>query len=264
MIVVGAGRVGAALAERGADRGAPCTLIDRERNWEALDGDPGVPILLAVRNDDLLDVLSRVPHHRRDDVVFLQNGMIRPFLRDNGLEQCTRGLLYLAVARRGDAIIGGGINWFTGPHGRAVAGWFTRLGLEARDVDWPRFTYYELEKLCWLSILGPLCELHGETVGQVAEHRADEIEALADELRSVGRAALGVDAPLEHLVGRLVGYSLRIPDFRASVKEWPWRNGWFEAAARRYGVPTPRHREILAQVGKGHLLEGVPQAGSAS
>lgn len=254
MIIIGAGRIGTALADLSQERGIACTLVRRDTGWEALDGPPGEPILLAVRNNDLLDVIARVPTYRRDDLVFVQNGMIRPFLRENALERCTRGLLYLAVARRGDPIIPGGVNPFCGPHGPAMTRWFVQLGLEATDLDWARFSYYELEKLCWLAIFGVLCERYGLTVGEVAENHADEVRELAEEFARVGRAALGVEAPLEYFVERLLGYSRRIPSFPASVKEWPWRNGWLDQAARQYGVETPRHRELLRQIGKEHLL----------
>jgi len=255
VVVVGAGRVGGALCARSVERGMPCALVRRDAGWEVLREPAGRPVILAVRNDDLDGVLARIPDHRRDDLVFVQNGILRDFLRERGLDGCTRGLLYFAVARRGDPITPGGLNPFTGPHAAAVAGWFRRMDLEAEAVDPAAFAAYELEKVCWLAIFGALGELYGETVGQTATRHRDEVARMADELRRVGRVALGVDVPLERLVDRLVAYSLRIPDFRASVKEWPWRNGWLDRAAARYGVDTSFHRDVLCRIGKGADLE---------
>lgn len=255
MVVVGAGRVGGALCARAVERGLPCALVRRDAGWEALQGPAGAPVILAVRNDDLDDVLARVPARRRPDLVFVQNGVIRDFLRDRGLEGCTRGLLYFAVAKRGEPITPGGLNPFTGPHAEAVAAWFRRLDLEAAAVDAETFGRYELEKLCWLAVFGALGELHDAPVGEVATAHRDEVARMADELRQVGRVALGVEVELEPLVDRLVGYSLRIPDFPAAVKEWPWRNGWLDAAAVRYGVDTSFHREVICRIGKGALLQ---------
>lgn len=238
----------------------PCTLVSREAGWEVLEEPPGTPVVLAVRNDDLDIVLAKVPEARHRDLVFIQNGILRDFLRDRGLEGCTRGLLYFAVSKLGDPISPGGVNPFTGPHAEAIVDWFRRMDLEAEELSPEIFAIREFDKVCWLAVFGPLCELHGETVGEVATHRRDEVTRLAAELREVGRVALGVEVPLEELVDSLVGYSKSIPDFRAGVKEWPWRNGWLDRAAVRYGIDTSFHRDVMRRIGKGSLLEPKPEA----
>jgi hypothetical protein len=48
-------------------------------------------------------------------------------------------------------------------------------------------------------------------------------------------------------VRRLLAYSDSIPTFRAGVKEWSWRDGWWVQAAARHGVVTPRYTEMLEQ-----------------
>lgn len=250
MIVIGAGRIGTALHERAAARGVDCTLVTRTEGWDALQSRPGTPILLAVRNDDLDTVVGRIPAHRRHDLVFIQNGMIRGWLQTHSLARCTRGLLYLAVPRVGAPIAPGGVNPFCGAHAVEMVGRFVDLGLEAEAVDWARFSAWELEKLIWLCAFGVLCEHLDLTVGEVcAQHRA-ELRSLVTELSRVGRAALGVDMPLGWLVDRLCRYSASVASWRASVKAWPWRNGWFVEAARRYGVPTPLHDELLRHIGR--------------
>lgn len=254
MVIVGAGRVGGALHARAVERGVFCGLVRRDAGWEALDAPAGTPVILAVRNDDLDEVLARVPAHRRADLVFVQNGVLRDFLRERGLDGCTRGLLYFAVARRGDPITPGGPNPFAGPHAEAVAAWFRRLDLEALAVDAETFGRYAFEKLCWLAVFGALGELYRAPVGVIATAHRDEVVRMTDELRRVGRVALGVEVGLEPLVERMIGYALRIPDFPAAVKEWPWRNGWLDAAAARYGIDTSFHRDVICRIGKGSLL----------
>ena len=59
----------------------------------------------------------------------------------------------------------------------------------------------------------------------VASHHADVV-ALTETLRPPAEDALGVTLP--DAVARMDRYSLSIPDWRASVKERPWRNGWFD------------------------------------
>lgn len=249
MIVVGAGRVGLALQRRAEEAGIALTLVDRLAGWEALDGPQGDPVLLAVRNDDLATVIGRTPPHRLADLVFLQNGAIRGLLAEHALSGNTRGLLYLMVSSRTAPIVPGGTTWLCGPHALAVARFLRALSIPAEAIDWARFSYYELEKLLWLAAHGPLCEALDATVDQIAEHHADQLRALVVELAAVGRAAWGVEADASFLVERLIDYSASIPGYRASVKEWPWRNGWLVEAAARYGVDTPLHTALLRETG---------------
>jgi ketopantoate reductase len=251
MVIVGAGRIGTALAQRAEAVGAPVSLVGRGGDRAPLEAPQGDPILLAVRNDDLLPLVASLPTHRRSDLVFLQNGALREFLADNALATATRGILYVMVAKRGDPGVPGDTSWFCGRHGPAVARWFGALGLPAEDVDWARFSVYELEKLLWLAIFGLLCQARGANVGEIAERYRDEVQGLVDELAPVGRAAWGVDPDRAWLTERLLAYSRAIPEYRASVKEWPWRNGWLVAQARRHGVAIPRHDALVGQLGIG-------------
>ncbi len=254
--IVGAGRVGQALEAASRAKGIDVRLLDRSWGSASLSGPQGDPIVLAVRNDDLVQIVGEVPAHRRADLVFVQNGALRELLRACALSQNTRGLLYFAVARRGDPISPGHTSWFCGEHGLQLARWLGHLGLTAESVDWARFSAYELEKLLWLAVHGPLCEAHGATVGEVATTHRDELAALVDELRRLGRAAMGVDVPQDWLLPRLVDYSTSIGDYRASVKEWPWRNGWLVDQSRRLGIDTPCHDAALRAAGQGARLDG--------
>ncbi len=254
MIVIGAGRVGTALQARSTAIGLSCALVSRDEGWDALEGPQGDPIVLAVRNDDLLDVAARVPRHRRSDLVFVQNGAIREHLRANAMQRATRGLIYFAVSKLGDPISPGGTSWFSGDHGLAMARWFGAMGLQAEAVDWGRFSFYELQKMCWIATFGPLCDRYETTVGDIAANHRPELDALVAELAATGRVALGVDVPLEYLVESLCDYSRTIPDYRASTKEWRWRNGWFVDTATRFGQRIPVQRQLLTAIGRGHLI----------
>jgi hypothetical protein len=250
MFVIGAGRIGTALHQRAAERGQPCTLVTRDEGWDLLEGGPGAPILVAVRNDDLERVVARVPVHRLVDLVFIQNGMLRPWLRAHGLPIATRGLLYFAVPSRGAPIQPGGVSPFFGQRAPEAVSWLVELGLEAQVVNWPRFCSRELEKLIWNAAFGLLCEHLDTDVGGVCTEHFLELRSLVSELRRVGRAALGIDVPLEFLLHRLCTYSSTIPRYRGSVKEWEYRNGWLVRAAEEFRVSTPLHRELLHAIGK--------------
>ena len=240
--VIGAGRIGAALCERDPSR---FSLIDRERGWERLDAPAGAPILLAVRNDDLDAVLARVPERRHADLVLVQNGMLRPWLAAHGLAAATRGLLFLAVPRRGAAIEPGGDSPFHGPHAQALVDAFTAAELPARVVDAREFAEIELEKLLWNSCFGLLCDAFDCDVGTVVREHFNDLRELVAELLAIGAPALGVSLVLDALVERLAAYSKSIPSFRAAVKEWRWRNGWFVELAREQGVPLPVHERLM-------------------
>lgn len=254
VVVVGAGRVGRALTEASVAAELDCALVDRTSGWDALEGPQGDPVVLAVRNDDLVEVVARIPPHRRGDLVVIQNGFLRSWLRANSMERVTRGLLYFAVAKRGDPITPGTTSWFCGLHGLAMARWMAALGVRAECVDWGRFSFYEIEKLCWLVANGLLCAKHAAPVDVVATAHREELTALVEELKAVGRAALGVDAPTTWLVTRMCAYSETLPGYRASMSEWPWRGGWFLEAGRRHSVPMPRFEGLIGAIGRMELL----------
>ena len=255
MIIIGAGRVGTALYARSTARDIECTLVSREENWKAVDRPPGDPILLTVRMAQLPQVLERIPAHRKDDLVFIQNGAIRDWLATQSLGGCTRGILFFAVPTIGAPIQSGGLNPFTGPQANKMTHWFASLGLETQSMDWGRFSAYELEKIIWLSAFGLLSQRYELTVGEVLEQHQESLEALVEELRQVGRAAMSVDLPLDYLMKRLSDYTQSIPTWTASVKGWSWRNGWFDKSAARYRVNTPLHRELLIAIGKEDKLQ---------
>ncbi|MBI5609948.1 MAG: hypothetical protein HY902_13830 [Deltaproteobacteria bacterium] len=248
-IFIGAGRIGRALARRAAQRGLEAPLLGRHDAWDVLEAPQGQPIALCVRNDDLGAVLARVPAHRHTDLVFLQNGMLRDWLREHDLELATRGLLFFAVPDRNAEPQPGGVTPLWGPHAQALAGWLRSLDLPAEAVHAAAFANVELEKLLWNTCLGVVCQARHCSVAQAATAHAGLLAELAIELARLGRPALGADVDDAALVERMVAYSVQLGDYRAAVKEWPWRNGWFVAEAARLGRTCPVHGALLAQAG---------------
>ena len=240
-LVLGAGRIGLALA-----RASGVAVIDRFRGWYQLDEPAGDPIAVCVRNDDLGAVLAAVPSHRRADLVFLQNGMLDPWLEDHGLEGNTRGLLFFAVNTPGGPAEPGGVSRFTGPHANAMVLWLESLGLRSEAIGRRAFAAVMLEKLIWNAAFGLLCQRFDLDVGGVLEAHARELAALAHELGDVGRVALGIDLDQDTLLANLRAYASSIPRNRAGLKEWPWRGGWFAAAARRHDLPLTTHAALVA------------------
>ncbi len=249
MLAIGSGRIGLALQRSAAEKGLPYRLIERTTGWDLLEEPAGEPILVLTRNDDLAAVLDRVPTERLSDLVFVQNGAMREFLASRYLPHATRGVLFFAVADRTSAIQVGANSPVCGHHAGYVSQWFTEAGLPSKGMDWARFSLYELEKMIWISTFGVLGDAYDKDVGTLAEHHPGEIAVLADELRTVGRAVMGVDVELDWLVNRMCTYSSKIPRFRAGVREFAWRNGWFVKKATEWGLPQALHLELLKKGG---------------
>ncbi len=249
--LIGAGRIGGALHRRAVERGVAGALVRRTEGWEALSGASGRPIVVCTRNDDLDDVLARVPAHRRPDLVFVQNGALRPYLTRVGLADATRGLLFVAVPTRDHDVDPGGDSPFCGPHAEHVAEWMRSLDVPSTAVGAAAFAQVELEKLLWNACFGLLGSVWEESVGALVHHRHDELAMLADEYLQVGARVLGVSVDAAAMLERLEAYSLSIPTFPARAREWPWRNGWFEAEAAAQGVALPVHEALVARLTPG-------------
>lgn len=102
-VIIGAGRIGSHLYEA---NGHQDILLNRNDPFpqKCTSG----PIYVCVRNDDLEDVIRKVPISRRSDMVFLQNGIIEPILRKYYIEDCaTQALIYYGIAKTGDKPIDG-------------------------------------------------------------------------------------------------------------------------------------------------------------
>ncbi len=212
------------------------------------DGDR-LPILVCTRNDDLPAVLERVHPSRHGDLVFVQNGMVQPFLAEHGLAGCTQGVLWVAVPRRGDTPVPGGTSAFHGPWAGPIARLFHTHGVDAAAVDRTRFQREVAVKLAWICVFGALGSATGLPVGDIAAEHAATVDALTRELHPLLVQEPGLDLDADALLDRLFAYTAGVPHFPASVKEWRWRNGWQLAAADRLGVPQPRMAALLLDAG---------------
>jgi hypothetical protein len=83
-IIVGGGRVGGALMDMG---NGDDVLVKR---GDAIPMTPPGPIFVCTRNDALDAIIDACPQERKGDLVFLQNGMLQPFLDARGLGDNTQ------------------------------------------------------------------------------------------------------------------------------------------------------------------------------
>lgn len=207
------------------------------------------PIVVCTRNDALGPVVDRVHPDRRADLVFVQNGMVQPWLAERQLEECTQGVLYVAVTHVGATPVGGGTSVFCGRHAEALAGLLNAGGVAAEAVS-PEVYARELAvKLAWICVFGLLGEVHRCKVGALATTHREEVAGLAAELHPLLVAEPGLDLDADTLVARLLEYGASIPHFPSRLKEWRWRNGWVVEAAERHGLPLPLHEGWLERAG---------------
>ncbi len=249
LLVLGsAGRIGRMLSEM--DGGAWSVRGLGRADARAVLGGPGggQPVVLCVRNDDLDAVLAMTHPSWRPDLVFVQNGMLRPWLDRAGLGGATQGALYVAVTTPGGAPVPGGDSVFSGRWAARVAGLMADHGVAARAVG-PTELDRELSvKLGWILAFGLLGEVEQASVGELLDHRRPALDALVAELHPLLVAELGLDLGPGALLERLVGYSANIRHFPARLKERAWRTGWAAEAAAARGLSMPLHTALLQQV----------------
>lgn len=251
--IIGGGRVGEALAAMGPGNDVVV------RRGGKIEGPPG-PIIVATRNDALDGIVDATPEDRRKDLVFIQNGMLQPWLDSRGLGDNTQLLVYFAVAKLGDVPTDGktdvnpeGLTAAYGPHAETIAARLHGGGLSCKVLGRAEFTQAMLEKLAWISAFMLVGAKHKATVGEVESKHNQEVSALISELLSAGSAALGVpEAP--GAVERLNAYARSVAHFPTAVKEFEWRNGWFYGLSKKAEEegkpdPCPMHTALLKAVG---------------
>jgi len=255
-IIVGGGRIGSALKELGVEGDVVL------RRGDAFPAAPASgPIYVTTRNDDLAGVVAATPPERRQDLVFLQNGMLGEFLEEQGLPDATQVLLYLAVAKLGEPPIDGitdtNPDGLTTAKGRWAEAFRARLaggGLTCHVKQGDEYTKAMLEKHVWICAFMVTGALHGGvTVGEVESAHASQLRALVDELCAAGEAALGVRLE-PGAFERLAAYGRSVAHFPTAVKEFEWRNGWFHKISQRALAegrpdPLPLHTAALQELG---------------
>jgi len=255
-IIVGGGRIGSLLADLGVEGDAVLT-----RSMPFPSSPAEGPIYVCTRNDALESIVEATPEHRRKDLVFMQNGMLGSFLNAKGLAGNTQVLLYLAVAKLGEAPIDGitefnpdGLTSATGEWAEAFAARLAKGDLKCRALSGVEYTAAMLEKHVWICAFMLVGALNGGvTVGEVESAHSEQLASLISELCAAGEAELGVKLP-DGAYDRLAAYGRAVAHFPTAVKEFEWRNGWFygitqRAVAAGAADPMPLHTAGLTNLG---------------
>jgi hypothetical protein len=262
VVVLGAdGRIGNLLCSMRSGPWEPVAVTrsaDPAQLHQPLNG-RRAPIVVCTRNDDLAAVVEYVHPSRHPDLVFVQNGLIRPWLVERKLESTPsvpgpvrepeRGVLWVAVPRKGDTPVPGGPSVFAGHWADTLSQMLDAHGVDARSVPRIGLAREEAVKLAWICATGVIGSATGHGVGGIDAHHAHDLELLVRELFTVLRISPGIDIDADALVNRVKTYSKRIPHFPARLKEWRWRNGAVLGIAESAGLATPVHDEWLRRAG---------------
>jgi len=254
-IIVGGGRIGSALLDMGVEGDM---LLKRDQAFP--ESPTEGPIYVCTRNDALAGVVAATPDHRKGDLVFLQNGMLGDFLEEQGLQDASQVLVYLAVAKLGEKPTDGitnvnpeGLTTATGKWASAFQARLAKGGLTCHVRQGNGYTRAMLEKHVWICAFMMVGALNGGiSVGEVEAQHSDQLRALVEELCAAGEAKLGVQLS-DGVFERLAAYGRAVSHFPTAVKEFDWRNGWFYAISKTAldageADPMPLHTSGLKEL----------------
>mmetsp|Transcript_34726 Transcript_34726/g.65359 ORF Transcript_34726/g.65359 Transcript_34726/m.65359 type:complete len:294 (+) Transcript_34726:1558-2439(+) len=246
--VIGAGRVGTALAGM-VPSGVDLHVV---RRGQQVPSNKQGPVYIATHVADLVEVLKATPISRHSDLVFLQNGMLTPWLQTIGLQENTQGLVYFGASKdeNGEPVVrDSGQTVVTGRHAGHMVWLLGCGGVGCTELDPVKFEQKSAEKLMWSVVFWLLCAaLDNKPVGLLVQEHRDDIDQLVGELLPLAQRAMSPAAisglDVEEVRERICQYSLAIPNSRPSremaLAEFPWRNGWFLSQER-----TPLHVDWL-------------------
>ena len=169
--------------------------------------------------------------------------MLHSWLVDNGLENATQALLYVAVSSRGATPVDGGGSVVHGPLGRFFCQVLAHGKLLCREIDKQSYTKELIEKYVWNCGFGILSQFFSCSVGEVVRDHRKEADALLWELAQDTARMLTISIDKE-ICERLCTYSTSIFGYKGAVKEWKWRNGWLWDQHQ-----GNLHRHYIAQLG---------------
>jgi ketopantoate reductase len=217
LTIIGDGRVGSFLGGLTQE-----SLVIR-RGEPVPNGDG--PIIVCTRNDDLEAVLHQTPKSRHSDLVFVQNGMLNGWLQDNGIQSNTQALLYFAISQKGDKPVDGGETVVTGKWATDFQRVLNAGEIHCSVVNMKKYKEVMAEKFLWICTMGVMGSALKCGVGEIVQKHPENVRELCAELGAITEKGLKMTLA-DGWVERLEAYSLSIPSYQASLKEWSWRNGW--------------------------------------
>lgn len=254
-VIIGGGRIGNLLWELNDKK--DILLKSRDDPIPDITG----PIYICTRNNDLEAIIQKTSESRKNDLVFLQNGILLPYLNSKNLGECTQGLIYFAVSKKGESPIDGktdvnpeGLTAVTGKWSDDFASRLQKGGLACKVLNKDDWYIAMLEKHIWICAFMAVGVKYGCTVGQVEATNTDEVSTLIREMATAAEKETGVRFP-NGLESRLCAYARSVSHFPTALKEVEWRNGWFLDISFRSELlegiadPLPLHTSLIKGAG---------------
>jgi ketopantoate reductase len=246
LYVIGAGRVGTALQLASPDKVQVFTREDSLEKLSELKNEDLV--MIASRNDSLASIHSSLPVSAKAKSVFIQNGMLSPFLEKLSPSYAARAILYFAVSKKGEEAKPGGDTLVCGEKAELLQSYFEQMNIPSKVVSKDEMAKVEMEKLLWNSIMGLLGEYYEESVGETVEKHWDVVDGLLEELLPIIKKETEISFALQEISESLKAYSKEVAHFNARIKEWEWRNQWFFTAMQNTQLPAPKWQKLHGEL----------------
>jgi ketopantoate reductase len=239
--VIGMGEVGTRLAAGLHHAGVETSSVTRDRGWAAAVEDVDGLLLVCVREESLEEVLIRVRGVDSRRMVLVQNGWIRPQLRN--LPEATRGLIWFTA--KGDFFEVLRPSPFMGPRAGALSRALEAGGLASSEVDTATFDRLDAEKMGFNCVVGLPLAIHGLTLGDYLSTLEHEARTVFTEAVTVCSRALNTDAD-EGLWGDFVRAAAPLAWVKTSkAKALDFRNGAVVSLAEQLGLEAPVNAALL-------------------
>ncbi len=248
--VVGAGRIGRVLADRARRAGERVVLVTREENRAAVEEPGGEgPILVAVREEHLADLVPRIHPSHGERLVFVQNGFVGEWMDRAGA--AGRGLLHFNATADGTvrvllpSVFGGN------DAAREACSVLDRGGIPSRfEPDLDRLRVEVIRKSLWSCVVSILAAWKKVPVGALFDRFGPEVEALTRECVGVASAVFAVEVDVSDHLDSLRKMAEALPDYGGSSGAREFRNLWIARNARERGIRTPVNDRILRELGE--------------
>ena len=241
-VIVGDGKIGTMLQDFGKRRGFEDLIVKR---GDTIPAECAGPVYVCVPLADVEAVVATCPPEKKDDLVFMQDGMLEPLFQRNGMYGPTQVIMWLVLLRKGGRPVDGEFTTVTGKWAGAVAMRFSTGGLTCKEVMDRDARRIMLEKLVFRTAYNLVGTVHGAskddrlTVGDVATKHSEEVGSLCRELASFIRYTLSVSL-FSGIDERLEGYAQQMEFLpTASVAtDFEFFNGYFYKYAKMAGTRT--------------------------
>lgn len=240
--------------------------------------DRGCPIFVAIPATEIPKVIERTAPERRNDLVFITNGIPSDFLQLGSHHQLidekeiTTSVPYFGVLGVGADVVTSDASPKTiinsGKHSQALADVLESAGIQCEIVDGVKeVDAAAIKKLIWVSSMWLLCHDSYEgnppiTVAQVHEQKDREMEKLLEELLPAanhllkkyhqGEGPCGDVGSISEVKKHLEDYSSSIPSAIVakglSIAEFKDRNGYLLSMEKAVSSEQSLHRNLIQNV----------------